>query len=84
MAFLKAAFLDEKTKFKKGKLLHWYEFTDPTSTLAILVYNGIDDPFASLVYKEEIQNPVYRAQKPEPALYGISIRGVHLMNPDVS
>ena len=51
-AFMKAVFLDEKTKFKKNKLLHWYKFTDPTSTLAILVYNGIDDPFASFYYNE--------------------------------
>ena len=42
-AFMRAVFLDEKTKFKKGKLLHWYEFPYPTSCLAILVFNvGFD------------------------------------------
>ena len=83
-AFMQAVFLGEKTKFKKNKLLHWYEFTDPTSTLAILVYNANKDPFVSFDYDEEIPNPVFRAQKPDPALYGIVVRGVHLMNSEIT
>ena len=81
---MKAVFLDEKNKFKKGKLLHWYEFTDPTSCMAILTYNGLDDPFHGFDYGEAIPNPAYRAQKPNPELYGIKARGIHLMNSEVN
>ena len=35
-AFMRGVFLDEKTKFKKGTLLHWYEFTDPFLFIAFL------------------------------------------------
>ena len=52
---MQAVFLDEKTKFKKGTLLHWYEFTDPCSCMAILVYNGQDDPFIGLISTMKFQ-----------------------------
>ena len=81
---MRAVFLDEKTKFKKGNLLHWYEFTDPSSCMAILAYNGMNDPCLGFDFDKEIRNPAYRAQKPNPELYDIKARGVHLMNSEVN
>ena len=72
-SFMKAVFLDEKYKFKKDHLLHWFEFTDPTNTLAILVYNKNDDPFVGFDYDEEIPNPVFRNSNADPTLYGIKV-----------
>ena len=52
--------------------------------MAILTYNGTDDPYIGFDYNEEIPNPAYRAQKPNPELYRIKARGVHLMNSEVN
>ena len=45
--------------------------------MAILTYNGLDDPYHGFDFGEEIP-------KQNRELYGIKARGVHLMNPEVN